>query len=132
MKIALGNHLFSLFDIYIFKPPGQIDSFTLTHVNWLYNESFVRLLFIKLILKLSHFIRQNPSLRKEVILILKQLKHPHQVPAQIIFPGQRIHPRVVVDSLIIFHSSKLFRHDSTSIIPVEIPVAIFIIGEFET
>ena len=65
------------------------------------------------------------------VLLFKKLEHAHQVSAEIVFAGKSIHSREVIDALVGLHSLELFRGNSSSIAPVDVPISILIICLFE-
>jgi hypothetical protein len=54
----------------------------------------------KIISQISHLGRQQPRLRKEIILQGKRLMHIHQVPGQVMLLGDALNARIHIDFLV--------------------------------
>ena len=86
----------------------QVNTLPLWKTLWLDNIGFLFLyrfaLFInKLFSEIWCLLRDEPSFGKELVLLRKGSLHFHQVSRQVIFPGDDIHPRKLVDLLIGLH-----------------------------
>mgnify|MGYP006092073861 CR=1 FL=1 len=57
--------------------------------------------------QVKEIIRQDPSPRKEVVLLGKSLEHAHQVTRQVMFPSQDLDARIHVDFLVGKHLGEI-------------------------
>lgn len=96
-------------------------------MDWLHYKSFIVFLFVKLLSEVIHFLGEDPSFRKEVIIVWEYFRHPHEISAKIIFSSQLIHPRVMIDSLMRLKLGELLRSGPGYVTPIYVPVAVLII-----
>ena len=57
----------------------------------------------ELLSEIRRLLRDEPSFRKELVLLRKGSLHFHEVSRQVILPGHDVHPRKLVDLLIRLH-----------------------------
>ena len=55
----------------------------------------------ELVAEVGHLRGEDPRLGEEVVLVLEDLLHPRQIPAQVVLPRELVHPCEVVDPLVI-------------------------------
>ena len=132
MKIALSNILVTLLEVHILKSSDQVDAFTLAKMDRLYYECLVVLLFVELRSEVIHFLRQDPCLWKEVIIIWEGLAHPHQISTKIILPCQLIHAWIMIYSLMGHKLSKLFGCCPLCIIPIYVPISSLVVSHLKS
>lgn len=104
-------------------------------MHWLHNEDLMPVLFRldigELLFEVVHLRWKDPSLGKEVVVLLEYLLHSLQVPAQVILPGQLIHPREVIDPLIVLQLRELLREHPRRIVPKDVPIGTLIVSQLE-
>lgn len=121
VEVALHHAVSSRVDV--LQLPSQENSLPLREALRLHNEG-PRLslgLALKVSLQLVVLHRQHPGQREEIELFWKFLAHPHESPAEQIFPSEVVHARKMVNLLVEFHFSKGFRLHCI-ISPADIPI----------
>jgi len=77
-----------LIGVYLVYGSSNEDAFSLRHTLWFHYEINLHVFLLicsNLILKSNHFIRQKPSLRKELIVFWKLFFHLLKVPSKVSF-----------------------------------------------
>ena len=100
VKVALGNVV-----LIWLKPvvvASEEDAFSLTTVFG-FNNKCLGPTFVKLLLELLYVARQNPRIRKEIVILREVLLHSKQVARKQILAGHRMHTWEVVRALVVLH-----------------------------
>lgn len=108
--IMLDNMTLVSWDVLHFS--GYEDSLSLTLVLWLYDQSGTTtralLSLLDKVVEIEEFIRGDPGLREEVELLREGFLHQLQILCEVMFQGNQIHGREVINDLMSFHSLKFF------------------------
>ena len=131
VKVPLRHVLVTLLQVHVLEAPNEENAFALAKVYGLYNESLVILFLIELLSEVIHFLGEDPCLGKEIVLSREGLMHPHKVATKVVFPSQLVHPREVVNALVWLQLCQLFSSRACRVVPIYIPIAIFIVHHLE-
>ena len=121
MQVSLHNVV--IVGVQILDVPCQEYSPALTRCLRLHDESLF-LVFgetLKLLAKFAELTRQQPCLRKEVVLVGKLFLHSLHISSEQVFPAQNVHAGKVIYSLIRLHPIQSVALDG-SIRPKYVPV----------
>ena len=134
VKIFLSDILFALLELNVLEPADQVNTSSLAQVHRFHDEDLVAVFLgfnvSKLVAEVCHLRGQNPGLREEVVVILEHFLHPCQIPTQVVLPGELIHPREVIYSLVVLKFRELVGENALSIIPKDVPISVLIISKF--